>query len=74
MSLKAYQNAQAATDKWQGLDYETWESGAPVLKHVSFTAPASNGSPITSYTATCTSSARPTWSTSSRAGPSVSYA
>ena len=25
--------AQAATDKWQGLAFETWESGAPIFSH-----------------------------------------
>jgi len=25
--------AQAQTDKWLGLEFETWESGAPILKH-----------------------------------------
>jgi flavin reductase (DIM6/NTAB) family NADH-FMN oxidoreductase RutF len=25
--------ATALTDKWQGLDYETWESGAPIFSH-----------------------------------------
>jgi flavin reductase (DIM6/NTAB) family NADH-FMN oxidoreductase RutF len=25
--------AQALTDKWQGLDFDTWESGAPILRH-----------------------------------------
>jgi len=25
--------ATALTDKWQGLDYETWESGAPIFPH-----------------------------------------
>jgi flavin reductase (DIM6/NTAB) family NADH-FMN oxidoreductase RutF len=25
--------ARAMTDKWQGLEFDTWVSGAPVLKH-----------------------------------------
>jgi flavin reductase (DIM6/NTAB) family NADH-FMN oxidoreductase RutF len=25
--------AQAVTDKWQGLAFETWESGAPIFSH-----------------------------------------
>jgi flavin reductase (DIM6/NTAB) family NADH-FMN oxidoreductase RutF len=25
--------ATALTDKWQGLEYETWDSGAPILSH-----------------------------------------
>jgi flavin reductase (DIM6/NTAB) family NADH-FMN oxidoreductase RutF len=25
--------ATAKSDRWQGLEFETWESGAPILKH-----------------------------------------
>jgi flavin reductase (DIM6/NTAB) family NADH-FMN oxidoreductase RutF len=25
--------ARALTDKWQGLEFDTWESGAPILKY-----------------------------------------